>query len=218
MHKQWNEEDHPRDDIGRFTFKGAGSSSSTKENGKYMENNIKLPNIDWGNLKNILLNVLGKYVTPAVALYASIYQLRKMIKEHNLEDKLDKAIEANSKNNGNKKEQENSQDNNEDSSNSNSKEYRNKLLNALGDKASKADILYATPKQHEEKIGEYGLDKKSNTGRESFNNAEFSDDVIKKAREFIQGSEGFRANAYKPTPNDVWTIGFGHTEGVKWYC
>ena len=40
---------------------------------------------------------------------------------------------------------------------------------------------------------------------------EFSDIEIIRAREFIQGSEGFRACAYKPTPNDVWTIGYGHT-------
>ena len=40
---------------------------------------------------------------------------------------------------------------------------------------------------------------------------EFSDIEIVRAREFIQGREGFRACAYKPTPNDVWTIGYGHT-------
>ena len=39
----------------------------------------------------------------------------------------------------------------------------------------------------------------------------FSDIEIAWAREFIQGREGFRACAYKPTPNDVWTIGYGHT-------
>ncbi len=40
---------------------------------------------------------------------------------------------------------------------------------------------------------------------------DFSDIEIARAREFIQGSEGFKACAYKPTPNDVWTIGYGHT-------
>lgn len=40
---------------------------------------------------------------------------------------------------------------------------------------------------------------------------DFSDIEIAQAREFIQGSEGFKACAYKPTPNDVWTIGYGHT-------
>ncbi len=27
--------------------------------------------------------------------------------------------------------------------------------------------------------------------------------------------EAFRPTAYKPTPHDVWTIGFGHTNGVE---
>lgn len=33
--------------------------------------------------------------------------------------------------------------------------------------------------------------------------------------ELIKGFEQFRAAAYKPTPNDVYTIGYGHTRGVK---
>lgn len=31
----------------------------------------------------------------------------------------------------------------------------------------------------------------------------------------IKTYEAFRPTAYKPTPNDVWTIGWGHTRGVK---
>lgn len=31
----------------------------------------------------------------------------------------------------------------------------------------------------------------------------------------IKGKEELRLLAYLPTPNDVWTIGFGHTKGVK---
>lgn len=31
----------------------------------------------------------------------------------------------------------------------------------------------------------------------------------------IRSYEKFRPTAYKPTPNDIWTIGFGHTRGVK---
>lgn len=34
-------------------------------------------------------------------------------------------------------------------------------------------------------------------------------------RAFIESWETFRPTAYKPTPKDVWTIGFGHTYGVK---
>lgn len=32
---------------------------------------------------------------------------------------------------------------------------------------------------------------------------------------FLESYEEFRGVAYKPTPNDVWTIGYGHTRGVR---
>ena len=38
----------------------------------------------------------------------------------------------------------------------------------------------------------------------------FSPDTIKRAREFIQGSEGFSDIAYQDKAG-VWTIGYGHT-------
>jgi lysozyme len=31
----------------------------------------------------------------------------------------------------------------------------------------------------------------------------------------LETLEGFRPNAYKPTPHDVWTLGYGHTQGVQ---
>lgn len=31
----------------------------------------------------------------------------------------------------------------------------------------------------------------------------------------IESFEALRLTAYKPTPQDVWTIGYGHTDGVK---
>jgi len=33
--------------------------------------------------------------------------------------------------------------------------------------------------------------------------------------EMIKVSEGLRLEAYLPTPNDVWTIGYGHTKTAK---
>jgi lysozyme len=33
--------------------------------------------------------------------------------------------------------------------------------------------------------------------------------------EMIKESEGLRMKAYLPTPNDVWTIGYGHTKTAK---
>jgi len=34
-------------------------------------------------------------------------------------------------------------------------------------------------------------------------------------RALVEDFEKCRLVAYKPTPNDVWTIGIGHTEGVR---
>lgn len=39
--------------------------------------------------------------------------------------------------------------------------------------------------------------------------------ISRRGRELIKRFEGFRAEAYKPHKRDVWTIGYGHTEGVK---
>lgn len=36
----------------------------------------------------------------------------------------------------------------------------------------------------------------------------------KRGLNLIASFEGLRLKAYKPTPNDVWTIGYGHTHGV----
>lgn len=33
--------------------------------------------------------------------------------------------------------------------------------------------------------------------------------------ELIRGYEQLRTKAYLPTPDDVWTLGYGHTAGVK---
>lgn len=35
-----------------------------------------------------------------------------------------------------------------------------------------------------------------------------------RGRDLIKAREAFRLTAYRPTPEDVWTIGWGHTEGV----
>jgi lysozyme len=32
--------------------------------------------------------------------------------------------------------------------------------------------------------------------------------------DFLKGFEKFRPTGYKPTPKDVWTAGYGHTNGV----
>ena len=186
----WNEQDHPRDDDGKFTFKNGGASTNIKEN-------------------------------PANILYQ------------------DSKIKA-------QKDRQES-------------EYKSKLLNILGDKAKPTDILYGMTKELEEKIKEYGLQRKFKGGtitgpassienqeteqkvkllpklelgnsqtslkggisydevktdNKNIDNTYFSSDSIKKAREFIQGEEDFRAEAYKDT-GGIWTIGYGHIKNVK---
>jgi lysozyme len=37
----------------------------------------------------------------------------------------------------------------------------------------------------------------------------------KRIKDFVKGYEALRLKAYKPTADDVWTIGYGHTQGVK---
>ncbi|MBQ3641985.1 lysozyme, partial [bacterium] len=45
-------------------------------------------------------------------------------------------------------------------------------------------------------------------------NTTFSNETLKKARTFIQSAEKFEENAYKDEKG-IWTIGYGHTYGVK---
>lgn len=59
------------------------------------------------------------------------------------------------------------------------------------------------------------VDIKNDTADLQIDNSVFSDKAAKKARIFIQGSEGFKNVAYKPTPTDKWTIGYGHTKNVQ---
>jgi len=39
--------------------------------------------------------------------------------------------------------------------------------------------------------------------------------IGEKGLDLIKSFEGLRLTAYRPTPNDVWTCGFGHVKGVK---
>ncbi|MBQ9246769.1 lysozyme [bacterium] len=166
----WNEADHPRDDIGRFTDKGGGSSTKTKES------------------------------------YEEKMQRRAEILFPNTEEK--KTINSNF-------------------------DYKNiGLGNFNNENLSREDILFPTMKKNKyiENLNETDTIKRyQNNTLETFKqnlrnkslevaptwnssyNAKFSDSELKKAREFIHGAEDFGAEAYKPTPNDVWTIGYGHT-------
>jgi len=73
------------------------------------------------------------------------------------------------------------------------------------------NIQQETLKQNiQEKAIELEITKNNNAK----NNAKFSDSALARAREFIQGSEGYSAEAYRPNDNDVLTIGYGHTGKV----
>ena len=41
--------------------------------------------------------------------------------------------------------------------------------------------------------------------------------VSKAGLDLIKSFEELKLTAYKPTPDDVWTLGYGHTKGVKEY-
>ena len=49
---------------------------------------------------------------------------------------------------------------------------------------------------------------------DKIDNTAFSDAARKKARNFIQGAENFSEDAYQDEKG-IWTIGYGHTKGVK---
>ena len=111
---RWDESKHPRDDIGRFTFKegpGLGFEENEplkggiehtddlkKENSRNSENGDKSK---WKILKDklkdvlsetgykdILLSVLEGIITPAQVLYSNTKQLEGLIVKNNLEGKL----------------------------------------------------------------------------------------------------------------------------------
>lgn len=48
----------------------------------------------------------------------------------------------------------------------------------------------------------------------SVDNSIFSDNTKRRAIDFIAEKEGLRTSAYKDTKG-IWTIGYGHTKGVK---
>ena len=149
----WNEADHPRDEQGKFTDKGGGSSSTTKES------------------------------------YEEKMQRRADILFPNTQDKKRNA----------------------------QFDYNNiGLGNFNNENLSREDILFPTmSNKKDNRIFIANNENQKDSLSTEVDNSVFSNDTWKKTRIFITGKEDFREKAYKPTPNDVWTIGYGHTEGVK---
>ena len=88
----WDENKHPRDDDGKFTFKNEGKASSNKENPKDIlyQKSRKQKEIETikQKRKNELLNILKDKATPADILYGDEKSLSKKIKELGLDGKM----------------------------------------------------------------------------------------------------------------------------------
>ena len=182
----WNEQDHPRDEDGKFTFKNRENGSNTKESPAdvlYHHSKIKAEkDKQESEYKSKLLNILSNKAKPTDVLYGTTKELEEKVKEYGLQDKLKGTMTGGASN------------------------VYMSPINRMKD-----NNQYMTPIEEMYKR-QRGYSPNPNY---KVDNSEFTDDMIKKAREFIQGKEKFVSNAYKPTPNDVWTIGYGHTKNVK---
>ena len=92
----WNEQDHPRDDDGKFTFKNGGSSANTKERPAdilYRDSKIKAEkDRQEAEHKSKLLDILGNKAKPTDVLYGTTKELEEKVKEYGLQDKLKGAM------------------------------------------------------------------------------------------------------------------------------
>ena len=100
----FNKADHPRDEIGRFTYKGGGSSSKSTESYErktQSREDILYPTMndkDNGTYRNKLLNFLGDSLDRAEILYSREFELENKILNNTIErvssfkDKLGETI------------------------------------------------------------------------------------------------------------------------------
>ena len=98
----WNESDHPRDELGRFTFSSGGGEENEKEDTPVLKGHVEKTdnpaNILYGasqkkaqnekTYRNALLSVLKDVATPAMVLYSSTKQLEEAVKKNGLMSKL----------------------------------------------------------------------------------------------------------------------------------
>lgn len=87
----WKEQDHPRDDDGKFTFKNGGINTSNEALADVLYKNSKLKKEkDWlkQKQKNKLLDILKDKATPADILYADSEKLKIKINEIKTKGKL----------------------------------------------------------------------------------------------------------------------------------
>ena len=107
----WNEADHPRDELGRFTFSGGGDEEENEnEDTPVLKGRVEKTDnpagILYGNsqkktqneksYRNTLLSVLKDVATPAMVLYSSTKQLEEAVKKNGLTSKLKNAVKMTS--------------------------------------------------------------------------------------------------------------------------
>ena len=92
---QWNEQDHPRDNDGKFTFKEGGilkGSIEKTENNEGLLGKI-LGGYSLGEIKDILFSVISTAAPSIIKTGLTIAKMKNFIKENNLEKELIKKIE-----------------------------------------------------------------------------------------------------------------------------
>ena len=185
----WDESKHPRDDIGRFTFKNGGIEEKgiIEHNPAHILYGLSKDKEDKVKYRNKLINMLGDKLTPAEILYAKTDELEEKLKEiipHN-----NKAMAAAKLG-----------DDEDNKSDMPTEEFQKSTWKSNNSTYIQNEYM--------------GYKNKSASIDYKPDNREMSDYAVNKARILIQGEEKFKPNAYKDS-GGVWTIGYGHTKGVK---
>jgi len=87
----WNEQDHPRKDDGKFTFKNRGGGTNKETPAEILYKNSKIKKEEETmkqKEKSKLLDILGDKATPADILYGDEKSLSKKIKDFGLNGKI----------------------------------------------------------------------------------------------------------------------------------
>lgn len=184
------------------------------------------------SLRNSLLNELCDKVEAKHILYSSNEELMKMRDEMNAQKtqsnfkgnflgaansiyESQKALQAPLPGNGKEQQTSSLKNNNDTKEPEIDLTHKPQLLGKIPTKREELSVSARFAPDDWDKDNETPAVDYKKEDAEKVDNSFFSDEAIVKARNFIQGEEGFRDTAYKPTPNDKWTIGYGHTKNVK---
>lgn len=185
----WNEAEHPRDEDGKFTYKNGGGSG--RSHNEKMQNRADIlyqtmkDKYQKANYDKIgIENSINNNQSREDIFYPSMKNISEEQTYTGTTANLKKSPSC----------------------------YNSSLYEHFLENLKETDLVKKYKNDGEYPFNEkYGKYMDIELEWNSSNNAKFSDIEIKKARNFIQGVENFRADAHKPTPNDVWTIGYGHT-------